>query len=93
MIGLVRAKVEPKCEFPKNFIKNKVFFLKVPQQNPLENQTKQANHQENGQNEAEDDEEEDDDDNALKIPNFSSAPENNKDEVLLATSFNNSLRF
>lgn len=73
-------------------LKIKFSFHKVPQQNPLENQTKQANHEENGQNEADDDEE-DDDDNALKIPNFSSAPENNKDEVLLQPFFNNSLRF
>ena len=57
-------------------------YFQVPTQNPMESQTKQVNHEEeNGQNDADDDEE-DDDDNALKIPNFSSAPENNKDEVL-----------
>lgn len=32
-------------------------------------------------NDENDEEEEDDDDNALKIPNFSSAPQDNKDEV------------
>jgi len=49
-------------------------------QNQVNNGKPQTNHNEaNGQDEG--DEEEEDDNANLVIPNFSSAPENNKDEV------------
>ena len=57
----------------------------VPTQNPMQNQVNNGKPQtnlneENGQDEG-DDEEDDDNANNLIIPNFSSAPQDNKDEV------------
>ena len=67
VIGLVRAKVEPK----------------LPAQNPMQGQNngKQVNHNDEADQDADDDEEDDNANNGLTIPNFSSAPQDNKDEV------------
>ena len=46
-----------------------------------QNNGKQANHNEEADQDADDDEEDDNANNGLTIPNFSSAPQDNKDEV------------